>query len=67
MFIYQSRSILKVEKVPSAMSKISHVAATYHYLKKMARTDFSKGLTGKNIALLIMIDYDKCMIVVPRR
>ena len=35
-------------------------------LEKRARTLFSKELMGKNIALLIMIDYDTRMIVVPR-
>jgi len=35
-------------------------------LEKRARIHFSKGLIGKNIALLVMIDYDTRMIVVPR-
>jgi hypothetical protein len=38
--------------------------ATFIPNKKRAEALFSKELMGKNLALLVMIDYDKRMIVV---
>jgi hypothetical protein len=65
--IYQSRSILvDGDTLFNTLINKSYGSETPLLIKREPKPSFSKELMGKNIALLVMIDYDKRIIVVHR-